>query len=168
MKTFYTDHDIEDMAKAGTREMEVDDDVVLTDLAREKALSLGIKLRKRPSAEPTAASGRPLIRPLAGVSAGGSPSSTPAPAAAPPRIRPDTSARPLTRDSSPARAIPASQSSAAPRKPSAAAPPASPAAGSLSEEEFKRRVKSAIMSRLGSGVPEAMIDAAINKVLKEH
>jgi len=148
MKTFYTDHDIEDMAKAGIREIEVDDDVVLTDLAREKALSIGIKLRKRLSAEPVVASGRQLIRPLAGDSTGRSPSSYPTPAAAFSAPPFDPPPRPLTADSSPA-------------------PPASPAAGSLSEEEFKRRVKSALMDRLGPGVSEAMIDAAIVKVLKE-
>jgi hypothetical protein len=152
MKTFYTDHDIEDMAKAGTREIEIDDDVVLTDLAREKALSIGIKLRQKHSAEPVVATGRPLIRPLSAVSAGGSPSPSPAPAAAPSRPVPDPPTKPLAADSSPAAAIPASQSSAA---------------GSLSEEEFKRRVKSVLVGRLGSRVPEAMIDAAIVKVLKE-
>jgi hypothetical protein len=172
MKTFYTDHDIEDMAKAGTREIEVDDDVVLTDLAREKALRLGIKLRKRPLTETVVASRPPLIRPPAGAATGGFPSSSPATAELPARTSPERSPMPLSADSSPASAIPASQSSAAPRKPSAAAPaptpPASLAAGSLSEDEFKQRVKSAIMARLGSGVSEAMIDAAIVKVLKQN
>ncbi|MFQ5577363.1 MAG: hypothetical protein ACE5G8_10300 [Anaerolineae bacterium] len=45
MKTFYTVRDIEDMHAAGVTEVEVDDDVVLTDLAREKAIALGIRLK---------------------------------------------------------------------------------------------------------------------------
>lgn len=45
IKTFYTDHDIEDLVKAGTLSLSIDDDkVVLTDLAYEKAEILGLKL----------------------------------------------------------------------------------------------------------------------------
>jgi hypothetical protein len=45
MKTFYTERDIADMHAAGVTEIEVDDDVVLTDLAREKAIALGVKMK---------------------------------------------------------------------------------------------------------------------------
>lgn len=45
MKTFYTVRDIEDMHAAGVAEIELHDDVVLTDVAREKAIALGICLR---------------------------------------------------------------------------------------------------------------------------
>lgn len=45
MKTFYTERDIADMHAAGVTEIEVDDDVVLTDLAREKAIALGVKTK---------------------------------------------------------------------------------------------------------------------------
>jgi len=44
MKTFYTERDIEDLHAAGVTTIEVDDDVVLTDLAREKASVLGLRL----------------------------------------------------------------------------------------------------------------------------
>jgi len=44
MKTFYTERDVEDMHAQGVTEIEVDDDVVLTDLAREKATELGMGL----------------------------------------------------------------------------------------------------------------------------
>jgi hypothetical protein len=44
MKIFYTERDIEDMYRSGLTRLEVHDDVVLTDLAREKAVSLGIAL----------------------------------------------------------------------------------------------------------------------------
>ena len=36
-KTFYTERDIEDLAKRGVISLVEDDDVVLTDLARDKA-----------------------------------------------------------------------------------------------------------------------------------
>ena len=44
MKTFYTVRDIEDMHAAGVTEIETHDDVVLTDVAREKAIALGMRL----------------------------------------------------------------------------------------------------------------------------
>lgn len=44
MKTFYTVRDIEDMHAAGVVDIEIHDDVVLTDVAREKAIELGMHL----------------------------------------------------------------------------------------------------------------------------
>jgi len=44
MKTFYTIRDIEDMHAAGVVEIQIHDDVVVTDVAREKAVSLGMRL----------------------------------------------------------------------------------------------------------------------------
>ncbi|HLB45547.1 MAG TPA: hypothetical protein VJL59_00845 [Anaerolineales bacterium] len=43
-KTFYTERDIVDMVNRGVMVLDIDDDVVITDLAREKALSLGMRL----------------------------------------------------------------------------------------------------------------------------
>ncbi|MFZ7127209.1 MAG: hypothetical protein ACOWWM_13730 [Desulfobacterales bacterium] len=45
MKIFYTVRDVEDMHAAGVVEIETHDDVVLTDVAREKAISLGMRLK---------------------------------------------------------------------------------------------------------------------------
>lgn len=45
MKQFYTVRDIEDMHAAGVVEIETHDDVVLTDVAREKATALGMHLK---------------------------------------------------------------------------------------------------------------------------
>lgn len=42
-RTFYTERDIEDMAKRGVTEIQVDDSVYITDVAREKMDRLGIK-----------------------------------------------------------------------------------------------------------------------------
>ncbi len=54
MKTFYTERDIVDMHTAGVVEIEIDDDVVLTDLAREKAIALGLRMKlvKKRSGQP--------------------------------------------------------------------------------------------------------------------
>ena len=45
-KVFYTERDIEDLANRGVRVLDINDDVVLTDLARERALSLGLRLAR--------------------------------------------------------------------------------------------------------------------------
>lgn len=65
-KTFYTEYDIEDLAKRGVISLVVDDDVVLTDLARDKAMRLGIELlREQPSSAPE----RPYISKMTSPSA---------------------------------------------------------------------------------------------------
>ncbi len=43
-KTFYTERDIEDMANRGVTSLGINDDVVLTDLAREMAFKRGVRL----------------------------------------------------------------------------------------------------------------------------
>lgn len=43
-KTFYTEKDIEELFKNGTKSLQVTDDVSLTDLAYEKAKRLGLQL----------------------------------------------------------------------------------------------------------------------------
>lgn len=52
MKTFYTERDIEDLRAAGVTELAINDDVVLTDLAREKAEQLGVRLKRAEEAGP--------------------------------------------------------------------------------------------------------------------
>lgn len=60
-KTFYTEHEIEDMVKRGTLSLEVGEDVVLTDLAYEKARTLGMVLTKPGASVPPAAPVRPYL-----------------------------------------------------------------------------------------------------------
>ncbi len=49
-KTFYTERDIEDLANRGVTTLAVNDNIVLTDLAREMALKRGIHLvRENPT-----------------------------------------------------------------------------------------------------------------------
>jgi hypothetical protein len=68
-KTFYTERDIEDLAKRGVISLVEDDDVVLTDLARDKAMRLGIEIIHEFD-QPPSAPERPYITKLT------SPSST--------------------------------------------------------------------------------------------
>jgi hypothetical protein len=68
-KTFYTEHDIDDLLRQGVRSLIVDDDVVLTDLAYEEARKLGLELL-RPDDQPPAAPVRPYISKLVSPSAG--------------------------------------------------------------------------------------------------
>lgn len=60
-KTFYTEYEIEDMFKRGVMSLEVNDNVVLTDLAYEKARRLGMALIQEKAENPPAAPVRPYI-----------------------------------------------------------------------------------------------------------
>jgi len=55
MKTFYCVEDIERLAAQGRRELQIDEDTVLTDLARDTARQLGVSLVQRSHPEPAAA-----------------------------------------------------------------------------------------------------------------
>jgi hypothetical protein len=70
-KTFYTERDIVDLVNQGVSSLIVDDDVVLTDLAYEKARKLGLELL-RADDQPPAAPVRPYIAKLSSPSASGS------------------------------------------------------------------------------------------------
>jgi hypothetical protein len=59
-KIFYTERDIQDLANRGVHMLDVNDDVVLTELAYEQAERLGVKLL-RPNMVPPAAPVRPYI-----------------------------------------------------------------------------------------------------------
>jgi hypothetical protein len=75
-KEFFTEHDIEDMIKRGTTCLEVSDDIVLTELAYEKAQRLGLKLTNG-NAKPPSAPERPYIANLPSSSAATSPATPP-------------------------------------------------------------------------------------------
>jgi hypothetical protein len=49
MKTFYSAEDIESLADRGQKEIRVDENVVLTDLAKQTARMLGIRITEKPS-----------------------------------------------------------------------------------------------------------------------
>jgi len=67
-KTFYTERDIEDLAKRGVISLLEDDDVVLTDLARDKAMRLGIEIVHEID-QPPSAPERPYITEMTSPSA---------------------------------------------------------------------------------------------------
>ena len=82
-KTFYTERDIVDLVNQGVSSLIVDDDVVLTDLAYEKARKLGMELL-RADDQPPGAPVRPYIAKLPSPSASGSGKATASvPASAP-------------------------------------------------------------------------------------
>ncbi len=53
-KTFYTERDMDDLKARGVDSIEVNDNVVLTDLAVERAMKLGIKIQRREQSSPQA------------------------------------------------------------------------------------------------------------------
>ncbi len=60
-KEFYTEKDIEDLVKRGVMSLNVTDDLVLTELAYEKANRLGLKLIRSQADNPPAAPVRPYL-----------------------------------------------------------------------------------------------------------
>ena len=79
-KIFYTERDIEDLYRSGVATMVVNDDVVVTDLAREKARKLGLELLKE-NDQPSSAPIRPYI--TKNVSPSAAPPMPPAPSSQP-------------------------------------------------------------------------------------
>ena len=67
-KIFYTEHDIEDLARRGQRNLVVGENVVLTDLAYESARKLGVELIQ-PHDTPPGAPIRPYINQTASAAA---------------------------------------------------------------------------------------------------
>jgi hypothetical protein len=63
-KEFYTERDIEDMFKRGILSLQLNDNVVLTELAYEKANRLGVQLLREKPLEPPGAPVRPYISEL--------------------------------------------------------------------------------------------------------
>jgi hypothetical protein len=60
-KIFFTERDIADLAMRGVTSLEINDDVVLTDLARDEALKRGVKLTRPQAARPEDAAEAELI-----------------------------------------------------------------------------------------------------------
>ena len=60
-KQFYTEKDIEDLFNGGTKSLQVTDDVVLTELAYEKAKRLGFQLISEVAENPPSAPVRPYL-----------------------------------------------------------------------------------------------------------
>ncbi len=66
-KQFYTEKDIEDMAASGVMSLEISDSVVLTELAYEKARSLGVAMVQTQPDNPPCAPVRPYLSGVQGT-----------------------------------------------------------------------------------------------------
>ena len=82
-KEFYTEKDIEDLVKRGVMSLDVTDDVVLTELAYEKANRLGMRLNRQTADTPPAAPMRPYLSEKAVVRAASAPAAAVQPASLP-------------------------------------------------------------------------------------
>jgi hypothetical protein len=81
-KEFYTERDIEDMVKRGVMSLDITENVVLTELAYEKANRLGMRLNRGAPDTPPAAPVRPYLSQKAvQQAASAAPSAAAAPAA---------------------------------------------------------------------------------------
>jgi hypothetical protein len=154
-KTFYTERDIEDLAKRGVISLVQDDDVVLTDLARDKALRLGIELLREQERPPSAPE-RPYITKFVSPSAieAGEGKGSPRP------LGPE---RPyITRMISPSAQEPALDTGTL-RESTVPVPPPSAAKGS---EDIQQQVKAEVIARLGEAVDAQLLDTIIQRVLQ--
>ncbi len=77
-KIFYTERDIEDLFQSGVTTLVVNDDVVVTDLGREKAMKLSLELLREHD-QPSSAPIRPYITDKPSPSAAPSLPQTPTP-----------------------------------------------------------------------------------------
>lgn len=109
-KTFYTEYDIEDLVRRGVHSIELCDDVVLTELAYEKAERLGMKLVHEHEKPPSAP-----VRPY---------------------ISKETYTGPKSEMQSP-----------------------------TIEEDLNKRIKDAVIARLGNQVDSTLLDTIIQRVL---
>ena len=124
-KEFYTEKDIEDLFKRGIRSLQVTENVVLTELAYEKARRLDFQLITDRADNPPAAPVRPYI----------SEQQTPRPV---PTISP---AAPVVE---------------AQPKPTAA----------QGDSDVEKRIRSAVIARLGNQVDAKLLDSIIHRVVK--
>lgn len=128
-KEFYTEKDIEDLFNRGIRSLQVTDNVVLTELAYEKAKRLDIQLITDRADNPPAAPVRPYI------------------------------SEQQTRRS---------VETIGPATPSVASQPALTQAPSQTENEsdIEKRIRSAVIARLGNQVDAKLLDNIIHRVVK--
>lgn len=122
-KEFYTEKDIEDLFQRGIRSLRVTENVVLTELAYEKASRLGLQLISDRADNPPAAPVRPYL------SGAGT-------------VRP--------------------QPVAAPVAPAMTQPQATPPGAT----DVEKRIRSAVIAKLGNQVDTKLLDNIIHRVVK--
>ena len=126
-KEFYTEKDIEDLFQRGIKSLQITENVVLTELAYEKAQRLDFQLISDRVDNPPAAPVRPYL--------------------SEPPARQTTPARPTV---APVPPIVASQ------------PNPTPPNGS----DVEKRIRSAVIARLGNQVDAKLLDNIIHRVVK--
>lgn len=142
-KTFYTERDIEDLAKRGVISLVEDDDVVLTDLARDKAMRLGVEIVHEIDKPPSAPE-RPYITRIVSPSAVEFESEE--------RERPVGPERPyITKLTSPSAEDPGEESFTA---------------GGSSGDALYEQVRSEVVARLGDSVDQQLLESIIRRVLQ--
>ena len=123
-KEFYTEKDIEDLFKRGIKSLQITDNVVLTELAYEKARRLDFQLISEGADNPPAAPVRPYL----------SEASTPR-----------------------------SRSTVAPDSPSVVPQPKPTPPNTT---DIEKRIRSAVIARLGNQVDANLLDNIIHRVVK--
>lgn len=126
-KEFYTEKDIEDLFQRGIKSLQVTENVVLTELAYEKAKRLGFQLITDCADSPPAAPVRPYL--------------------SEPPTRQTVLAKPMVASVSP---VPITQPNPTP-------PNAS---------DVEKRIRSAVIARLGNQVDAKLLDNIIHRVVK--
>lgn len=126
-KEFFTEKDIEDLVQRGIKSLQVTENVILTELAYEKANRLGLQLITERADNPPAAPVRPyLSEPLARQTLPPKPSIAPGPEGSMPQ----------------------------------------PGSTSASPTEIEKRIRSAVIARLGNQVDSSLLDNIIHRVVK--
>jgi len=122
-KKFYTEKDIEDLFNSGVKSLEVCDDVVLTELAYEKAKQLDFQLITDRADNPPAAPVRPYLS---------------------------------EKQTSHARPVVAPVAQATPQ----------PAQTQSRATDIEKRIRSAVIAKLGNQVDAKLLDNIIHRVVK--
>jgi hypothetical protein len=136
-KQFYTEKDIEDLFQRGTKSLQITDDVVLTELAYEKAKRLGFQLVTDGADTPPAAPVRPYLSD--GQTAHAKPAVAPVtPSVSQPKPTPTSVLRETSQ-----------QDSQRER-----------------ERAVEQRIRSAVIAKLGNQVDAKLLDNIIHRVVK--
>ncbi len=135
-KKFYTDTDIEELFDSGVKTLRVDDEIVLTDLAFEKARKLGLIVD---SESPPAAPVRPYLSEAKTIQRMGKIDSVSSASSQPTQS--------LTPDPSPREALP--QGAKAER-----------------ESVLEKRIREKVAAKLGNQVEQQLLDEIIRRTLK--
>lgn len=138
-KEFYTEWDIEELFQSGIRSLQVTENVVLTELAYEKAKRLDFQLITDRADTPPAAPVRPYISEQ-------------------PRSRPVPTIGPATSNVEPQ---PNPAKSSADRSDSYAG-----TAETQKGSDVEQRIRSAVIARLGNQVDAKLLDNIIHRVVK--